>query len=284
MAPRQEESQVTKKSRGKGAAVPAKRSSRSVRATIDTNALFEQELSKRSISFVRQDEDTYRIQLDGSEVTASLANLRRNVARDKDPELVTHFVDKVLEAFSSERPDWKVASKLLLWAAAPSDQEFGAAVREAVTDEVSRVLTLTDADHSRIGWVTAEMCDEWGVTVDQAAAAAFRNQDRLLRGVKLEVNEVAGSRLGMIPLDSPYKGSVIFAKSFKRLVEAALGWPVLVVLPCRDFIYVISDSSPLVGRMGSVVLKEFRSSGYPITTEVLRVSDEGIRAIGSFSS
>ena len=276
---------MTKKSRGKGAAVPAKRSSRSsVRAKIDTNAIFEQELSRRRIAFVRQDEDTYRIRLEGSEVTASLANLRRNVARDKDPQLITRFVDKVLEAFVSERPDWKVASKLLLWAAAPSDHDFGATVREAVTDEVSRVLTLTDADHSRIAWVISEMCDEWGVTVDEAAAAGFRNQDGLLRGVELEVSEAAGSKLGMIPLDSPYKGSVIFAKSFKRLVEAALGWPVLVVLPCRDFIYVISDNSPLVGRMGSVVLKEFRSSGYPITTEVLRVSDEGIRAIGSFST
>jgi len=31
-----------------------------------------------------------------------------------------------------------------------------------------------------------------------------------------------------------------------------------------------------------VVVREFRSSGYPITTEVLRVSSEGIEAIGAF--
>jgi hypothetical protein len=34
--------------------------------------------------------------------------------------------------------------------------------------------------------------------------------------------------------------------------------------------------------MGSVVVNEFRSSGYPITTEVLRISDDGIEAIGRF--
>jgi hypothetical protein len=86
----------------------------------------------------------------------------------------------------------------------------------------------------------------------------------------------------MIPVDSPYKASTIFATAFKQLVEPALGWPVLVVLPCRDFVYVIADGSPLVGKFGSVVVNEFKNSGYPITTEVLRVSDEGIEALGRF--
>jgi hypothetical protein len=75
---------------------------------------------------------------------------------------------------------------------------------------------------------------------------------------------------------------VIFAPSFRRFVETVLGWPVLVVLPCRDFIYVVADDSPLLGQMGSVVVNEFRASGYPITTEVLRISDDGIEAIGHF--
>jgi hypothetical protein len=34
--------------------------------------------------------------------------------------------------------------------------------------------------------------------------------------------------------------------------------------------------------MGGVVQDEFRKSGYPITTEVLRVSDDDIQAVGKF--
>jgi len=49
------------------------------------------------------------------------------------------------------------------------------------------------------------------------------NQDRLLDGIKLEVTEVEGSALGMVPVDSPYKASVIFADAFKPLVESVLG-------------------------------------------------------------
>jgi hypothetical protein len=34
--------------------------------------------------------------------------------------------------------------------------------------------------------------------------------------------------------------------------------------------------------MNETVQREFRESGYPLTTEVLRVSDDGIESIGSF--
>lgn len=248
----------------------------------DVNAIFEAELTRRGLAFLQEDQDTYRIQLESGEVTAYLANIRRNAERDQDPDAIGSFVDQVLALFSSSTPAWGEASKLLLWAVAPSDQEFGDSIRASVSDEVCRILTLTDADHTKITWVTPQMCDEWGVTTDQATAAALANQDLLLEGIKLDVSEVQGSALGMVPVDSPYKASVIFARSFKPLVETLLGWPVLVVLPCRDFIYVLADKSPLVSRIGSVVVKEFRNSGYPITTEILRISDDEIKAIGRF--
>jgi hypothetical protein len=144
------------------------------------------------------------------------------------------------------------------------------------------VLTLTDADQTKITWVTPSMCAEWGTSVEQVASAAFANQDRLLSEIELEVAEADGKALGMVPLESPYKASVIFAPSFRGFVEKVLGWPVIVVIPCRDFIYVIADKSPLLNRIGSVVVKEFQTSGYPITTEVLRISDDGIEALGRF--
>jgi hypothetical protein len=55
-----------------------------------------------------------------------------------------------------------------------------------------------------------------------------------------------------------------------------------VVVPCRDFIYVLREKSELVQRIGRVVVREYQSSGYPITTEVLRVSSDGIEAVGAF--
>ncbi len=49
----------------------------------------------------------------------------------------------------------------------------------------------------------------------------------------------------------------------RELSRRGLGF-VLVVIPCRDFLYALVEGSPLLSRIG------------------LRVSDEGIEAIGHF--
>jgi hypothetical protein len=250
--------------------------------TIDANAIFEDELTRRGIGFVKDGEDEYSIVVEGWNVSASLTNVRRNAVRENDPDAIRRFIDLIMGTIQPGALEWSSAAPLLILSAEPADQDFGDTVQSAITDEVSRVLTLTDEGRTKITWVTPGMCRKWGVTPEAAVATAIANQDRLLDGIELETTEVHGSRLGMIPLDSPYKASVIFAPSFRQSVEPWLGWPVLVVIPCRDFIYVVADNSPLISDVGSVVVNEFKTSGYPITTEVLRISDEGIEAIGSF--
>ena len=119
---------------------------------------------------------------------------------------------------------------------------------------------------------------------EAGASAAGTNMDRLIAGIEPEVpRKIDGMSLGMIPVDSVFKASVIFAPGFRQLVSTKIGWPVLVVLPCRDFLYVLAETdNALLARLGGVVQREFRNSGYPITTKVLRVSENGISAVGRF--
>ena len=250
--------------------------------TLDVNAIFEEELSLRGVAFVKRSEYEYVIEIDDFKVTANLFNVARNAEREGDPDAIRRFVDDVFDAFPPNPPPWIEASKLLLFSAEHAYQDFGDAIASPVSDEVCRVLTLTDQAETKITFVTPKICDDWGVTVEEANQAATRNQDRLLDGIQLQVEEIEGDALGMIPVNSPYKASVIFAGTFKEMVEPILGWPVLAVLPCRDFIYVVKNDSPLLGKMGSVVVNEFQKSGYPITTEVLRITDDGIEAIGKY--
>ncbi len=242
---------------------------------------FERELTRRAVTFKRQDHDQYEVVGSRGLLNVSIANLQRDVARDRDPEAVVAFVEHLLSI--GEVPPWSSSKSLVFWSAEPPDHDFGDAIRARVTDTVTRVLVVTDEEESLLTWVMPDQLRLWNVEESEVRAAADRNQSRLLDNITLEVDSVAGLPLGMVPLHSPLKASVIFAPNLKSFVATALGWPVIAVIPCRDFIYLIrAEHDKLLGRMGAVVQREYRNSGYPITTEVLRISDDGIEAIGRF--
>jgi hypothetical protein len=150
--------------------------------TFDANAIFEAELAKRGVSFEREDESAYSVHVGTWRVTASLDNVRRNAERDQDPDAIIRFMDHVL-GFSPTDLPWNDARTLLLWSAEPTTTDFGDAIRFDVSDEVARVLTLTDSGSTKVTWVTPATCDRWGVSIDDACSAAATNQDRLLDGI-----------------------------------------------------------------------------------------------------
>ena len=242
--------------------------------------LFRHELDRRQVSYQGPDDDGNYV-IGPDRLLVSLANVARDFERDGDEGAIGRFVDVVLSSF--EEPTWAEAESRLYFLAEPSDYDFGEAVRRPVSDDVMQVLTVTDKNVTKLTWVTPDLIGTWNVPVDAVLDAAAANIDKLIEGRDLEVENIDGAKLAMVPVEPIFKASVIFAPSFKTFVSRKLSWPVFVVLPCRDFVYIISeDDRRLLDRIGTVVQREFRESGYPITTEVLRVSDEGIEAIGAF--
>ena len=68
----------------------------------------------------------------------------------------------------------------------------------------------------------------------------------------------------------------------KDLAEPALGWPLFVVMPCRDFVYLIShEDQDILGRIGLTVNEECNESAYLLYTEVFELPNAGLRAIGA---
>ena len=247
----------------------------------DARTIFEQELRRRKVPFQRTADGRYALELKGGELTVSLENVARDFERDHDAEALARFVERCLGQVVV--PAWGTAQKWVYFSAEPSDHDFGETLRTRVTDTVTRVLVVTDAEESKLTWLTPAQQKKWKVKLAELEDAAGKNLDALLQGKKVEVSEVAGKKLGMIPVASALKASLVFAPGLRKLVEPELGWPILAVIPCRDFVYVLSEKDrDLLGRLGAVVQREFSASGYPITKEVLRVSDEGIEAIGAF--
>ncbi len=246
------------------------------------DAIFEAELDKRGIAFSLSDvEGLYRVQTDGGEVTVSVENVRRSFERDRDKDAVIRFVEQMLSTY--EFPPWEQAKSLVYFSAEPSDYAFGNTISYKVSPGLTKALAITTPDGSKIVWLTPDALALWGVTQEEVEQAALENLSRLLEGVKLKVEEIDGMKLAMIPIDSAFKTAAIFAPNFKILATSELEWPVLAIIPHRDFLFILSEEDrALLSRMGDAVVREYQESGHPITTEILSISDEGLYAIGRF--
>jgi hypothetical protein len=249
---------------------------------MDAERRFEAELRRRGVAFTRGEEpETYALTVDGVTLTVNLANVARNFERDGDAGAIRRFTDRILAIARNPEPAWD--PERVYWSAEPKGSAPEDTIAEPVTSTVERILVATDRDHTSVTWLNRAQLARLGVTEADARALADRNLSALLAGKELELLESEVGVLGALPIDGPFKASVVFAPDFKRFVAAKLGWPVLVVAPCRDFVYVIAEKDAAILRsLGTVVLREYRASGYPLTTEVLRLADDGITAIGHY--
>lgn len=245
--------------------------------------LFEDELQRRGIGF-SIDPESGRHVLDIGElrILISLDNLERDLARDGDVGRVARFVDTVLESASATRSE-ELSADGIYWALEPNDYEVPADYREPLSRRVDRVLVHVTPDGARISWINRSMLDRMGLSEAEARERGFVNLARSLDEASIEWSDVDGVRLGHLTTDLPFKASLLLAPNLRKVVEDPIGWPVMAVAPDRDFLYFwAAEHAQFAGRLGNVVVREFKGAAYPISTEVYEVSDDTFRAIGSF--
>jgi hypothetical protein len=211
------------------------------------------------------------IEDDKNEYTVHLDNTVRNMVREGNDSPLDSLL-RSLKSVHEPLPEWETARSGLRLTAERADQDLDGVIHEEVTEEIACVLAYVSPDEGRIRWLTASDLNEWGVSFDHAYGEAVKNMDALIDGMKLALLETR----------SPLKASLIFSPGLKAKVEPELGWPIYAVVPCRDFAYLFRAEA-LIPRLGGVVVREYNESGYPLSTEVLKLSDAGIGAVGAFS-
>ncbi len=249
---------------------------------MELRALFEKELTERGIPFqVDVETGLHAVEIDGWNATISLDNLQRDCAKDGDVGRVSRFVDSIIA--SATNADSALSVDQLYWTLEPNNYEVPADYRVTMSKEVDRVLVHLSSDGSLITWATPSMLDSLQISEEEASAKAFENLARELAEATVETQDIDGVQLGYLSTTLPFKAALILAPNLREIVEPVLGWPLLAVLPDRDFLYLWdATQQDLVGRLGPVVVREYTNSSYPISTEVYLVSEQEIRAIGAF--
>jgi hypothetical protein len=212
----------------------------------------------------------------------SLDNLTRAYGQERDISKISRFVDTIL-GMPADVHDWADARNGMFFCFEPSDHAERSDFRMPLSDHVDRVPVHWNASGNHITWLTQHMLDGWQISLSDAIARASENMAGALAQANIERWEAAGGWIGSLTTETPFKAALILAPNLKEIASPLLGWPLLAVFPDRDFLFLWDAANhEITNRVGHVVVEEFNAAPYPLTTEVFRIDDDGIAAIGAF--
>ena len=242
-----------------------------------------QQLIANGAQVRRTSESSLEVVANDTTYQVSLDNFTRRIGMG---DAVEHIVADFVRTLLTPPPKIEgnaATTGLRLMLEQASVVEQSNTLAKTLSAEVVATVVWVDAAESRIRFVMPHHLAEWGLATDRAWSEAGMNMDELVRQTPIEVMDANGLLLGMLSTPSVSKASLLLAPRLRDFVPAQIGWPLLAVAPCRDFVYLLSETSrDQLGRMGPVVMREFTRSAYPLSPEVWRVSDDGLRSIGSF--
>ena len=246
---------------------------------------FKEQVEKQGMKIDSIDE-TELIFISKEEITlkVSLDNIRLDYERDKDKTIIADFV-KTLLNYSTEMPEnWIDAKENIYVSLFTSDYDYKDFINLKLTEKVNKIYVHRAND--MFTWITNEDTKKWNISQNILIEQAQRNGDRILSESKITYDTIENRKLGILE-SSEYinlKGALLLAPSMKTKVLKDFSFPFYAVIPVRDFCYVFSeeDFEFFSQRIGQVVMEEFETSGYPLTTELLKFTETGIETVGIY--
>ncbi|MFB3386974.1 hypothetical protein [Flavobacterium sp. LAR06] len=244
---------------------------------------FKMQLESKGLIIDSIDEDGFiNVNVEESYLKISLDNVRRNYERDYDDSHITDLIN-VIVSHSSKKEDWEEIKNKVYIQFFPNDFDFENLIYEKVTNEFSKVFMVST--NNSFSFVSDDDLIDWNLDLDDFKKQVDLNLDIFLDKVQIEVEDIDSHTLGMINIEDVWlKSACLFTLKIKDLVKDNIGFPFYAVIPVRDFCYIFGeqDLEYFSERLGSVVLEEYEKSGYPITTEILRFSENGVESIGKY--
>lgn len=244
---------------------------------------FKIQLESKGLTIDSIDKDGFiLIDVEGSELKVSLDNVRRNYERDSDDSHITDLIN-VIVSHSSKQEDWENIKDKVYIQFFPNDFEFENLVYEKVTDEFSKVFMVNT--NNNFSFISHDDLVDWNLDLEELKKQVDLNLDTFFDKVQIEVEDLDNHKLGMIDIEEVWlKSACLFSLKIKDLVKNSIGFPFYAVIPVRDFCYIFGeqDFEYFSECLGSVVVEEYEKSGYPITTEILKFSESGVKAIGKY--
>jgi len=243
---------------------------------------FKRMVEERGFTIDAIDEDELiHLSKDDEELKISLDNLRKDYEATGEDDIIEEFVEAITS--SNEIPGWEIAKNGIYPSLFPAAFDFGDYIHYPITDDFNMVIVYDFGNKK--SWLDEDQLATWQIDNQTLLKTAYQNLDKVLDNAILEIEDVEGKKLAFFSLeDETMKSVLVLSKNLKNKVAGELDWPLAAVIPVRDFSYVFAaaDFDFFAERLGGIVMDQYKNSGYPISTEVLEIDGETIKAIAKF--
>lgn len=128
-----------------------------------------------------------------------------------------------------------------------------------------------------VSFVDRDDLDRWKVELDQVHDAAIAGLEASSAKVPMDVRQARdGGTFAVIDTDDSYDAARLVLPRFRARLLQALGEPIFVGIPNRDFLVAWSARAQFT-TFASQVADDFRQQPYPITDTIFHVDGQGVR-------
>lgn len=247
---------------------------------MDVRSLVEAELDRRGLTYsIEEETGRFLLSLGGGTLKV---NIERLILEKADSDDVRAYFDTVFQAFAERDAD-TLPENIYLELISSSMFAEGI-IRGSLSDQADWILAHWPLGANTWRWLTENDSKKLGTTPEGLLDLARSNMERALAEAELELLDDTPFKLAYLESSLPFKASLMLTQGLREKAEAHLGWPLLGVAPCRDFLFLMGESDmDRVGQLGNIVVREFNNSSYPVSMEVFLIDDEGVKAIGAFA-
>jgi hypothetical protein len=245
------------------------------RTRLEDLGLTIDQVDEEGLIYIEHGENTLKISLD---------NVRRSYEHEGTFDHLDNLVDSIhSHLMEVSVPEWENAHTKVYCSLYPGDYDFDDFLHERITDDFHKTYIYYDS--GQYIWINQDQLKEWQIDEQTFKQQVAFNMNTLLDKSSIETTDTEdGLRLAFFETSiEGVKSALLFSQNLKEKIEPVLGWPIYCVLPVRDFCYMFSEKDDnLLSRLGEIVLDEYCNSAYPVTTEALLISDEGIKTVGKY--
>lgn len=248
---------------------------------------FKNALRRHNLSVAEKNGDTFRITNGISEFSIDISKARSEYESDPSPEVLNKLIRNIEQEcdMESRMVSFTNGQEFLRLAVMREKDVKHDMISSDFAGGLRKVIVYT-SDDMTLHPLNEAILKRWGMPREVLFSVADRNMCRLLAKTAVKKTSIAEG-VNAMEFDLPCKHlgvSFILCNDFRRVVYEYMGAKFLVVAPsCESILILENITNNILEKLGKEIVREYKRSPNPLTTDVFLFTPEKIQIAGHFS-